>query len=45
MDEELKTPLGNEILFGELTRGGRVLVDLNEDGELTFSYAEKSKGS
>lgn len=37
IQEQLKKPLANEILFGRLSRGGDVRVDL-KDGELTFEY-------
>jgi ATP-dependent Clp protease ATP-binding subunit ClpA len=35
---EIKDALSDEILFGQLSKGGTVFVDL-KDGELTFSYA------
>lgn len=38
IDERLKRPLSGEILFGELTKGGRVIVDIDKDNELTFKY-------
>ncbi len=34
----IKKPLANELLFGELSSGGTVRVDLGSDNELTFSY-------
>ena len=36
MQEEVKRPLGDELLFGKLEKGGRVRVDA-KDGALTFS--------
>ncbi len=39
VQEEIKKPLANEILFGQLQKGGRVTVDLGEGG-LTFLYPE-----
>jgi ATP-dependent Clp protease ATP-binding subunit ClpA len=36
--EEIKKELANELLFGELTKGGDVKVDLNED-KLEFEYS------
>jgi len=36
--EEIKKELANELLFGGLTKGGDVKVDLEED-KLTFEYA------
>ena len=37
IQEEIKKPLADELLFGRLAKGGRVQVEL-EDGKLTFSY-------
>ena len=37
IQEEVKTPLGDEILFGPLEKGGRVEVGL-EDGRIVFSF-------
>ncbi|MBY7923216.1 ATP-dependent Clp protease ATP-binding subunit ClpA [Vibrio fluvialis] len=37
IQEQLKKPLANELLFGSLVDGGTVKVDLNED-QLTFKY-------
>ncbi len=42
IDERLKRPLSGEILFGQLAKGGRVLVDLSNDGELVFSFENLS---
>jgi len=39
VQEQLKKPLANEILFGRLISGGEVRVDLLDD-ELTFDYQE-----
>jgi ATP-dependent Clp protease ATP-binding subunit ClpA len=39
VQEQLKKPLANEILFGRLISGGEVRVDLMDD-ELTFDYQE-----
>ena len=39
VQEQLKKPLANEILFGRLITGGEVRVDLVND-ELTFDYQE-----
>ncbi len=41
IEEHVKTPLGEEILFGKLTRGGRVRVLLNGEGEgLCFDFPQ-----
>ena len=37
IQEEIKKPLADELLFGKLAKGGRVQVGL-EDGKLTFSF-------
>jgi ATP-dependent Clp protease ATP-binding subunit ClpA len=42
IQEHLKKPLAEELLFGDLTKGGVVHVDLKED-RLVFSF-EESKG-
>ena len=34
--ESIKKPLADEILFGTLSKGGKVIVDLDEFGELAF---------
>lgn len=39
VQEQLKKPLANEILFGRLMNGGEVRVDLDND-QLTFDYQE-----
>jgi len=41
IQEQLKKPLANEILFGELQNGGSVQVKLNKSGEgISFHYAK-----
>jgi ATP-dependent Clp protease ATP-binding subunit ClpA len=37
IQEHIKKPLADELLFGKLAKGGRVVVDL-EAGELRFSF-------
>ncbi|MEZ4376342.1 MAG: ATP-dependent Clp protease ATP-binding subunit ClpA [Polyangiaceae bacterium] len=37
LQDEIKSKLGDELLFGELSDGGHVIVDV-KDGELTFKY-------
>ena len=39
--ENIKKPLADEILFGQLTRGGRVNVVLDENGEIAFKFENK----
>jgi ATPases with chaperone activity, ATP-binding subunit len=43
IQEHVKKPMADELLFGDLKRGGAVKVDLNAEanngaGELTFEY-------
>ena len=39
IQEQVKKPMANELLFGKLVKGGSVHVDV-ADGELTFSYPD-----
>ena len=39
--ENIKKPLADEILFGELSRGGRVNVILDDNGEIAFRFENK----
>ncbi len=41
LHEHLKEPLADEILFGRLTGGGRVKVDVDEAGELAFRFPDR----
>ncbi|MCF8004707.1 MAG: hypothetical protein K9L32_11015, partial [Chromatiaceae bacterium] len=36
--DHIKKPLANELLFGELSGGGTVVVRLGEDDELIFGF-------
>ncbi|MBK1643303.1 ATP-dependent Clp protease ATP-binding subunit ClpA [Thiocapsa imhoffii] len=36
IQNEIKKPLANELLFGSLVSGGQVRIDVNEDGTLGF---------
>jgi ATP-dependent Clp protease ATP-binding subunit ClpA len=42
INDEIKKPLADEILFGKLSKGGRVRVDLI-DGKLSFVCMDKSR--
>ena len=42
IQEELKKELANELLFGELTNGGDVVIDLDND-KLVFNYSGVAK--
>lgn len=48
INEKIKTHIANEILFGKLTKGGKIAVDIKE-GELVFNFSsakeEKSASS
>ena len=39
VQEEVKKPLGDELLFGRLEKGGKVTVG-EKDGKLTFAFAD-----
>ena len=44
IQEPVKKPLAEELLFGQLAEGGLVVVDLAKDGsKLTFSYPDAGK--
>jgi ATP-dependent Clp protease ATP-binding subunit ClpA len=44
IQEHVKKPLAEELLFGKLADGGLVVVDVSDDGKrLTFSYPEIGK--
>ena len=38
IQNHIKKPLANELLFGELTHGGRVTVSVDEHGKLSFQF-------
>ncbi|MBK5968199.1 MULTISPECIES: ATP-dependent Clp protease ATP-binding subunit ClpA [Thiorhodovibrio] len=42
IQNHIKKPLANELLFGELAGGGRVRVSVGEDGELALSFDSES---
>lgn len=41
ISENVKKPLADEILFGRLSRGGRVNVILDEKGDIAFEFESK----
>ncbi len=43
IDQEIKRKLGDELLFGKLENGGRVEVDVDQDGEFTFSFTSEEE--
>ncbi len=42
IQEHIKKPLADELLFGRLAKGGAVLVDMADD-KLTFTYPDKKE--
>ena len=40
IQENIKKPLADELLFGKLKSGGLVTVDLDKTGKLSFTYAD-----
>ena len=44
IQENIKKPLADELLFGELKGGGLVTVDLDKKGKLTFKYGDGKSG-
>ena len=41
--ENIKKPLADEILFGTLSKGGKVRVELDEFGELAFDIENEEE--
>jgi len=41
ISDYIKKPLADEILFGKLSRGGKVRVKLDEKGDITFEFESK----
>ena len=44
IQENIKKPLADELLFGQLKGGGLVTVDLSKDKKLTFKYKDDKPG-
>ena len=44
IQENIKKPLADELLFGKLKGGGLVMVDLSKDKKLTFKYKDDKPG-
>ena len=40
IQQELKNPLTDEVLFGKLKGGGRVVVEVDDEGGFAFAYPE-----
>ena len=45
IQENIKRPLAEELLFGKLVGGGRVVVGVGEDGKLQFTIEAKERPS
>ena len=45
IQENIKKPLADELLFGKLKNGGLVTVDLSKDKKLTFKYKDDKSGN
>jgi ATP-dependent Clp protease ATP-binding subunit ClpA len=43
IENEIARVLADDVLFGKLTKGGKVKIDLS-DGKLSFDYGEVSEG-
>ncbi len=41
ISENIKKPLADEILFGQLNKGGKVRVKLDEKGDITFEFESR----
>ena len=44
IQEHIKKPLAEELLFGKLAKGGVVRIDVNDTNELIFTYPEDDDG-
>ena len=44
IQEKIKRPLAEELLFGKLTKGGLVLIDMDA-GELVFEFEDEKRES
>jgi len=42
IQEKIKRPLAEEILFGKLEKGGVVSIGMNEDDEIVFEYGDNA---
>jgi len=40
IQQQLKNPLTDEVLFGKLKGGGKVLVDVDGDGDFRFDFPD-----
>lgn len=42
VEDAVKRPLADELLFGRLQNGGKVVIDVNKDDTLSFDFKSKS---
>ncbi len=42
IQDMIRKALADELLFGKLVSGGKVTVDLDEEGQISLSYSESS---
>jgi len=40
IQQKIKNPLTDEVLFGKLKGGGHVVVDVDESGDFAFVYPD-----
>jgi ATP-dependent Clp protease ATP-binding subunit ClpA len=45
IQEEVKRPLGEELLFGKLEHGGVVVIDVDASKTVVFRYTSRAKGA
>ena len=45
IQEHIKKPLAEELLFGKLAKGGVVRVDVSDENKLIFTYPEDDADS
>jgi ATP-dependent Clp protease ATP-binding subunit ClpA len=45
IQDTIRKALADELLFGKLVGGGRVTVDLDENGEVVLSFSEAAPPS
>jgi ATP-dependent Clp protease ATP-binding subunit ClpA len=43
IQESIKRPLAEELLFGKLAHGGRVTVNVTDEGKIGFEIEAKEK--
>ena len=41
IQEEIKKPIAEELIFGKISKGGHVSISMNENGKIHFEYLSK----